>query len=65
MMAVVLKQRITFCYVLFTALIVLDILAALGAIAPLLSKESEDLAMGNNQTVVGTKTEAEERSRYP
>ena len=59
MMAVVLKQRITFCYVLFTALIVLDILAALGAIAPLLSKESEDLAMDNNQTAVGNKTEAD------
>ena len=53
MMAVVLEQRITFCYVLFTALIVLNILAALDAIAPLLSKESEEW------TAVGNKTEAD------
>ena len=56
MMGVVLKQRIRFCDVLFTALIILDIFAALGAIAPLISKESEDLA--NNQTTVGNKAEA-------
>ena len=59
MTTVVLKQRITFCYVLFTALIVLDILAALGAIAPLLSNESEDHTKVNNQTAVGNKTEAD------
>ena len=52
-MAVVLEQRITFCYVLFTALIVLNILAALDAIAPLLSKETEEW------TAVGNKTEAD------
>ena len=57
MMGVVLKQRVRFCYMLFTALIILDIFAALGAIAPLISKESEDLA--NNQTTVGNKAEAE------
>ena len=55
MTAVVLKQRITFCYALITALIILDTLA----IAPLLSKESEDLAMVNNQTTVGNMTEAD------
>ena len=63
MMAVVLRQRVTFCYILFTALIILDILAAMGAIAPLLSKESEDLAMDNNQTTVGNKTEADDKGR--
>ena len=63
MVAVVLKQRVRFCYVLFTALIILDILAAMGAIAPLLSKESEDLAMDNNQTTVGNKTEADDKGR--
>ena len=63
MMALVLRQRVTFCYVLFTALIILDILAAMGAIAPLLSKESEDLAIDNNQTTVGNKTEADDKGR--
>ena len=63
MLAVVLRQRVTFCYILFTALITLDILAAMGAIAPLLSKESEDLAMDNNQTTVGNKTEADDKGR--
>ena len=63
MMALVLRQRVTFCYILFTALIILDILAAMGAIAPLLSKESEDLAMDNNQTTVGNKTEADDKGR--
>ena len=52
MIAVALKQRITFCYVLFTALIILDILAALGTIAspspsPFISNEEEDNAKNN------------------
>ena len=50
MIAVALKQRITFCYVLFTALIILDIFAALGTIAspsPLISNEEEDNAKNN------------------
>ena len=50
MRAVVLKQRITFCYVLITALIILDILA----IAPLLSNESEDLARSTTRQLWGT-----------
>ena len=60
MKALVLKHRITFCFVLFTALIILDIFAALGTIAPLMSKESEDLALDNNKTAVGNKTNDEE-----
>ena len=54
MIAVGLKQRITFCYVLFTALIILDIFAALGTIAspsPLISKEEEEDNAKNNLTM--------------
>ena len=54
MIAVALKQRITFCYVLFTALIILDIFAALGTIAspsPLISKEEEEDNAKNNLTM--------------
>ena len=57
MIAVALKQRITFCYVLFTALIILDILATLRTIAspsPLISNEEEDNA-NNNLTIMGTR----------
>ena len=60
MKALVLKHRITFCFVLFTALIIFDIFAALGTIAPLLSKESQDLALDNNKTTVGNNTNDEE-----
>ena len=60
MKALVLKHRITFCFVLFTALIILDIFAALGTIASLLSKESQDLALDNNKTTVGNNTNDEE-----
>ena len=61
MKALVLKHRITFCFVLFTALIIFDIFAALGTIAPLMSKESQDLALDNNKTtVVGNNTNDEE-----
>ena len=69
MIAVALKQRITFCYVLFAALIILDIFAALGTIAspsPLISKEEEENAKNNltmnimgsmrsNMTIMGTR----------
>ena len=60
MKALVLKHRITFCFVLFPALIILDIFAALGTIAPLMSKESQDLALDNNKTTVGNNTNDEE-----
>ena len=69
MIVAALNQRITFCYVLFTALIILDILAALGTIAspsPLISKEEEENAKNNltmnimgsmrsNMTIMGTR----------
>ena len=61
MIAVALKQRITLCYVLFTALIILDILAALGTIAspspsPFISNEEEDNAKNNlTMNITGTR----------
>ena len=53
-MALALKRPIMLCDVLFTAAIILDLLAALDAIAPLIFNEEADkknsLTMGSNRT---------------
>ena len=53
MIAATLKQRITFCYVLFTALIILATLRTIAS-PSFISNEEKDNAK-NNMTIMGTR----------